>query len=86
MGKLTSNYQEKCTAQYCTLAKDQQQIAPCFRGDSGAWTEPEGYFWRCRDENRHVARSKLVYSPEINCVCRHRLPAWHSRERVSIKD
>ena len=27
MGKLASNYLEKCTAQYCTLAKAQEQIA-----------------------------------------------------------
>jgi hypothetical protein len=36
MGQLASNYLEKCTAQYCTLAKAQKQIVPCFRGDSGA--------------------------------------------------
>ena len=38
-------------------------------------------FWPCRAENRHVASSKLVFSPETNYVCRHWLPAWHSRER-----
>ena len=35
---------EKCTAQYCTLAKAQERIVPHFRGDSGAWSDPDGYF------------------------------------------
>jgi hypothetical protein len=33
MGKPTSNYLEKCTAQYCTLANVPEQIVPCFRGE-----------------------------------------------------
>ena len=36
MGRPTSNYLEKCTAQYCTLAKAQEQIVPCFRDNSVA--------------------------------------------------
>ena len=33
MGKPTSNYLEKCTAQYCTLANAREQIVRCFRGE-----------------------------------------------------
>jgi hypothetical protein len=35
-GQTGLKFLEKCTVKYCILAKVQEQIVPCFRGDSGA--------------------------------------------------
>ena len=70
MGKLASNYLEKCTAKYCTLAKAQEQLV-LFSGRQWSLNGARWYGAALSFDNG-ICSSGDFYS--LICgICRHRV-------------